>query len=362
MKTRDFDYYLPPELIAQAPAEPRDHSRLLVLHRSSASVEHRHFYDLPQMLEPGDLLVVNDSRVVPARLVGRRPTGGRVDLLLVRRQAPLVWDCLARPGRRLRPGTVVNFDGTSISAQIEATTLQGTTRVAFSQEFPLEQLGQVALPPYIRQPLADPERYQTVYAHREGPGLSPAEGSLAAPTAGLHFTPELLEGLRLRGIEVAMLTLHIGPATFLPVRVEDPREHGMLPEYCELSEAAACAVATAQAHGHRVVAVGTSVVRTLEAAALRGSMGSPPKGKSSARPELVEGRLAPFTGWNDLLVLPGHRFRAVDTLITNFHLPRSTNLMLVAAFAGWDRVKAAYAQAIAQGYRFYSLGDGMLIL
>ncbi|MBI2916468.1 MAG: tRNA preQ1(34) S-adenosylmethionine ribosyltransferase-isomerase QueA [Chloroflexi bacterium] len=338
MNTSDFDYLLPPELIAQMPTEPRDHSRLLVLRRSDGSLAHRRFYELPDFLEPGDLLVVNDSRVIPARLIGRRPTGGRVELLLVRREQDLVWECLAWPGRRLRPGTQFVFDGSGLHAEVVEHALSGAVKVAFSEDPPLDRLGQVALPPYIHQPLADPERYQTIYAR--------SDGSLAAPTAGLHFTPESLDALQRRGVGVSTVTLHIGPATFLPVRTEDPTRHVVPPECCELCEATCAAIRQARAAGKHVVAVGTTVVRTLENAAL-----------SSAN-----GHLCSFSGWNNLMVLPGHEFRVVDALITNFHLPWSTNLMLVAAFAGWEPVRAAYAEAIAQRYRFYSLGDAMLVL
>ncbi len=367
MKTADYDYNLPPELVAQTPVEPRDHSRLLVLRRDDGSVAHRHFHELPDLLSPGDLLVINDTRVMPARIIGRRPTGGRVELLLVRREAGLVWECLARPVHRLRPGARVEFAGSSLSAEVTEHLPSGTVRVAFSEEPPLERVGQVALPPYIHQPLADPERYQTVYAR--------SDGSLAAPTAGLHFTPELLKRLQARGIQVATITLHIGPATFLPVRTEDPVQHKVPPEYCELGAASAGAISAARSAGRRVVAVGTTVVRTLEAAALRQApdalyshplMVSPSAslrtGLSNHHGEPVEEPLAPFSGWNDLIILSGHKFKVVDSLITNLHLPHSTNLMLVAAFSGWERVRAAYAEAVAQRYRFYSLGDAMLIV
>jgi len=344
MRTADFDYPLPAHLIAQRPVEPRDHARLLVLDRATGRLEHRRFYELGDYLQPGDLLVFNDTRVLPARLRGRRAdTGGGVELLLLRRVGPGLWECLGRPGRRLREGVnlVLEGKGTALTARVVAVEEGGIRRVAFEDEARLEQVGEVPLPPYIREPLEDPERYQTVYAR--------VAGSVAAPTAGLHFTPHLLESLARQGVRMAFLTLHIGLDTFRPVTEEDPRQHRLHTEFLQVPEETARAVEEARRAGRRVVAVGTTVVRALEQCALW----SEAQGREG---------LGPCSGWADLFILPGHRFRAVDALITNFHLPRSTLLMLVCAFAGRERVLDAYREAVAQGYRFYSFGDAMLIL
>ena len=338
MRTQDFAYPLPRDLIAQTPVEPRDHSRLLVLRRDDGLLEHRRFYNLPEYLRAGDLLVFNDSRVIPARLRGRRAdTGGKVELLLVRRLEPQRWEALARPARRLRPGTPLLLEG-ALEAQVLALGENGSRIVHLENEEALERVGQVPLPPYVHTPLADPERYQTVYAR--------VKGSVAAPTAGLHFTPPLLERLQGMGVRFAFVTLHIGPGTFRPVQAEDPREHRLHHEYWELGKEAVREINAAKAEGRRVVCVGTTAVRLVEqAAALAG-----------------DGPLQPGCGWADLFILPGHRFRIVDALITNFHLPRSTLLMLVYAFAWRERVLAAYHEAIRHQYRLYSFGDGMIIL
>ena len=341
MRTADFDYSLPRDLIAQRPIEPRDHSRLLVLDRASGEIRHQRFSELPQHLRTGDLLVFNDSRVMPARLRGHRAgTGGLVELLLLRRQAPRHWWCLARPARRMRPAVELLF-----SAGLKATVLEmgerGLRLVELSDESLVERAGEIALPPYIHEPLADPERYQTVYAR--------VQGSVAAPTAGLHFTPELLERLEAMGVEAAFVTLHVGLDTFRPVEAADPRKHQLHTEYFDLSQETAEAVSRARAEGRRIIAVGTTAVRVLEQAALLS--------EAAGRPEL-----RPGAGWADLFILPGHRFRLVDAMITNFHLPRSTLLMLVSAFAGRSRILRAYQEAVQQSYRFYSFGDGMVIL
>lgn len=341
MRISQFEYSLPRELISQTPLEPRDRSRLMALDRSKETVEHRNFYDLPLLLEPGDLLVFNDSRVMPARLIGRISGSGReAELLLLRREKPGLWQCLARPGRRLRPGTHVIFQA-GLEARIVESMEDGLRLVEFNDESLIEKAGQVPLPPYIHETLHDPERYQTVYAKRMG--------SAAAPTAGLHFTERLMQNLQARGVQTAFLTLHVGLDTFRPVEEDDPRDHKLHTEYWEVSPQAAESINSARQEGRRVVAVGTTSVRVLEQTALL----MEEQGRDAIRPG---------SGWADLFILPGRRFRAVDAMITNFHLPRSTLLMLVSAFAGRERILAAYREAIEQGYRFYSFGDAMLIV
>ncbi len=341
MRVDQFEYSLPRELIAQTPLEPRDHSRLMALDRSTGDIEHRNFYDLPLLLEPGDLLVFNDSRVMPARLIGRIDgSGGEAELLLLRREKPGLWQCLARPGRRLRPGTHVIFQA-GLEARITESMPDGLRLVEFNDESLIEKAGQVPLPPYIHETLQDPERYQTVYAKRMG--------SAAAPTAGLHFTESLMQDLQAKGVQTAFLTLHVGLDTFRPVEEDDPREHKLHTEYWEVSPQAAESINSARQDGRRVVAVGTTSVRVLEQTAL-------------LMEEQGRDAILPGSGWANLFILPGHRFRAVDAMITNFHLPRSTLLMLVSAFAGRERVLASYREAIEQRYRFYSFGDAMLIL
>ncbi len=365
LRIEDFDYDLPEDRIAQTPLEPRDASRLLVLSRTDGRIAHRTFRDLLELLRPGDCLVLNDSRVLPARLVGRRPGGGRAEVLLLRRSATgggaEVWEALVRPARRLRPGASVLFGegdgaltatvlergkggeavlrlspaGGTASAQSADGTAGETSDAAGRVDRLLRRLGRAPLPPYIRAPLADPERYQTVYACEEG--------SAAAPTAGLHFTPELLAAIQDRGVAVARLTLHVGLDTFRPVQVERLADHRMHAEFYRLPEEAAALVNATRARGGRVVAVGTTAVRVLETCAAGGGVRA-------------------GEGWTDLFIFPGYRFQAVDALLTNFHLPRSTLLMLVAAFAGREAVLAAYEEAVREGYRFYSFGDAMLIL
>lgn len=333
MKTSDFDYRLPPEAIAQHPGT-RGGSRLLVVRHSTAE---RRFSDLPSLLDPSDLLVVNDTRVIPARLRARRPTGGRIEILLVERAAPAEWWCLLRPGRRMGPGSRLFLNG-GPAAQVEER-VGGRFRLRFDEPLHprLEAIGEVPLPPYIERPPTseDRDRYQTVYANRPG--------AVAAPTAGLHFTADLLEALERRGVGLASITLHVGPGTFRPVKTEDPKTHVMDSELFDVPAATATAVADTRRRGGRVVAVGTTVVRTLETVASGG------------------GLIEAGTGRTELFIRPGYEFRATDRLITNFHLPRSTLLMLVCAFAGRGRVLDAYRQAIGSGFRFYSYGDAMLV-
>ncbi len=337
-----YDYALPEDAIAQEPATPRDASRLLVLDRAGGASRHLHFTDLPALLNEQDLLVLNDTRVFPARLRGRKPTGGGVEFLLTRPLGKGRWEALCNATRELRPGAQIEFAG--LAAQIEGRQGEGIV-LRFPAEAEVENLlersGEIPLPPYIRRPAgegsggADRERYQTVYAR--------PSGAVAAPTAGLHFTHELLARLEAKGVRHCFVTLHVGPGTFLPVRVNDARQHRVAPERFVLSDAALQAVDATRRGGGRVVAVGTTVGRVLEHAALRG---------------ITQGA----EGECDLTILPGHRFRLVDGLITNFHLPRSTLLLLVAAFAGRERILATYKDALERGYRFYSYGDAMLIL
>jgi S-adenosylmethionine:tRNA ribosyltransferase-isomerase len=346
MRTADFDYPLPYELIAQTPAELRDHSRLMVLHRTDGSIEHRRFYEIGEYLRSGDLLVLNDSRVIPARLTGQRQSGGMVEVLLLRRSEPGVWQTLMKPSRRVKPGETIRLidkcrpEKGLASVEVLESGEQGLRTIRLDDEAVLEGLGELPLPPYIRNYAGDPERYQTVYAREKG--------SVAAPTAGLHFTPELLLQIRQRGIETAYVTLHVGLDSFRPVSEEDPRRHRIHREYGELTEETAARINSARARGGRVVCGGTTTARLLEQAAVRN--------------EADDRAVKPFGDWVTLFILPGHRFRLVDSLITNFHLPRSTLLMLVSAFAGKELIDKAYQEAIGQRYRFYSFGDAMLIL
>jgi S-adenosylmethionine:tRNA ribosyltransferase-isomerase len=340
LKTSDFDYYLPLDRIAQAPVEPRDSSRLLVLNRTSGQIEHAYFHQIGNYLRTGDLLVVNRSRVVPARLYARKlPGGGKVELLLLERIDARHWKALVG-GKGLRIGKTVELLS-GLRAEI-VEDLGGAQRLLEFDHAPdqaIQRSGAVPLPPYIHTPLTDPERYQTVYAREPG--------SAAAPTAGLHFTTELINSLRYQGIGFTEVDLHIGLDTFAPVNEADPAEHQIHSEWCSLSAETARAVNRTRSAGGRVVAVGTTSVRTLESAA-----------RLAAAGETVNG----LEGRTDLFILPGFEFRAVDALITNFHLPRSTLLMLVSAFAGRDLILNSYRTAITQGYRFYSFGDAMLIL
>ncbi len=350
MKTAEFDYELPSHFIAQTPIEPRDAARLMIVRRDEGSLAHDHFHHLGQYLRPGDLVVCNDTRVIPARLFAHKiPTGGKVELLLTTKRGETSWEALIR-GRRVPVGGQVQITAfgegepaTTLRAELGERLPSGGRLVRFDRpvEPLLERLGAVPLPPYIHRELSDPGRYQTVYARENG--------SAAAPTAGLHFTPELMKALEAQGIEFAFLTLHIGVDTFLPIREEDAEQHQMHSEYCLVSAETASAVNRAKATARRVVASGTTVVRALETAT-RQAGGHAPE------------TIAPYEGWTDLFVYPGYSFRAVDCLITNFHLPRSTLLLLVAAFSGKELLRRAYREAMAEGYRFYSFGDAMLIL
>ena len=339
----DYDYDLPPDRIAQHPVEPRDSSRLLVLHREDGRITHRIFRDIGEELRAGDLLVINDTRVLPARLHGRRETGGRVELLLLSRQDGGRWEALARPARRLRPGANVHLltvagDESGIAVRVIERRDNGHVVVDVSPDVEslLADFGEMPLPPYIHERLEDAERYQTVFATYPG--------SAAAPTAGLHFTPELLARLEAGGVGVARVTLHVGAGTFVPVKVEDARQHQMHAEWYHVPAATLAAIRATRGTGGRVIAVGTTSCRTLEAIA----------DHLDSREDLV--------GWTDLFIMPGFRFRVVNGLVTNFHLPKSTLLLLVSAFAGRDHVLRAYREAIDLGYRFYSFGDAMLIL
>lgn len=347
LRTSDFDYHLPPELIAQTPAEPRDSSRLLVLDRgrSADAWEHRRFKDLTEYLRPGDLMVFNRSRVIPARLHGiESRSGARVEVLLVRRLEAGVWQALGRPGRRLRVGAEVTIgsvhrESPTDTVRIEIMDAQenGLRTVRVSDETSLESLGELPLPPYIKKTPDDPERYQTVYAD--------VSGSVAAPTAGLHFTEGMLSDIRGLGVHTAWVTLHVGLDTFRPVHGEDIGEHKIHTEWFELPRETAEAINRTRHLGNRIIAVGTTTVRTLEHVASNATA-----------------KITAATGDADLFIVPGHQFRLVDAMLTNFHLPRSTLLMLVSAFSGRERILAAYDEAIEQRYRFYSFGDAMLIL
>ncbi len=343
MKTADFDYLLPDELIAQTPAEPRDHSKLMVVSRAAGATSHRRFYELPDLVREGDVLMFNDSRVVPARLYGRRDgTGARVEMLLLGRLRDGAWRALVRPGRRMREGATFRVEADrgadGLTGEIVGVEPDGSRRLRLSSD-ELRGVGVVPLPPYIRAPLEDEERYQTVYSR--------VEGSVAAPTAGLHFTPGLLDRLRGAGVETVFVTLHVGWDSFRPVKVEEPADHPMHSEQWTLGAEAADAINRAKREGRRVVSVGTTAVRLLEQCA-----SETPRGDEVVRAG---------SGWAGLYILPGHRFRMVDALITNFHLPRSTLLMLTCALAGRERVLRAYEEAVRLRYRFYSFGDAMLI-
>jgi S-adenosylmethionine:tRNA ribosyltransferase-isomerase len=355
LKTAEFDYELPSELIAQTPIEPRDSSRLMVVDRRTGEIAHRHFGELPDFLQPGDLLVHNESRVIPARLFARKPTGGQVEILLLRQRAADTWETLVK-GKRVRAGMRLTLldgpDGQPIGAEAKVVEEgeRGARVLAFNRPALslAERVGVTPLPPYIHTPLQDAERYQTVYAR--------VPGSAASATAGLHFTPELLLRLREIGVRSAFVTLHIGLDTFRPVSEEHIEDHPMHTEYCSLSPEVAQQMNQAKLAGQRVVAVGTTSVRTLETVALAAA------GGQAGAPGCPWRSVAAFEGDTDLFIYPGFRFRVVDTLITNFHLPRSTLLMLVAAFTGKELLDRAYAEAIEQRYRFYSFGDAMLVL
>lgn len=365
MKTTDFDYHLPESSIAQTPAEPRDASRLLVMHRENGEIEHKVFHEIVQYLKAGDLLVLNQTRVIPARIFARKETGGKMELLLLRKRDDLTWEALVG-GKGLRVGSKVIVESEVSRLRSESSgaseksgdfslraeiiqLLEGSERlIQFSE--PIEpyfsQVGNVPLPPYIHEKLFDPERYQTVFAKEPG--------SAAAPTAGLHFTPQLLDELKQNGVRVAYVTLHVGLDTFAPVTEDDPEEHKIHSEWCELPQETADLINETKRNGGRVIAVGTTSVRTLESAAQRPIFDI---GYSN-----TEYRISSFTGPTTLYILPGYQFKVVDAMITNFHLPKSTLLMLVSAFAGRQQILKTYNLAIQEGYRFYSFGDAMLIL
>lgn len=339
LKTSDFYYDLPQELIAQTPLKQRDSSRLLVLHKNDGSCEHKHFSDILEYLHEGDCLVMNDSRVLPARLLGNRPTGGAVELLLLTQKEGDIWECLAKPARKLHAGAEVVFGEGKLKATVLSETESGNRMVQFSYEGifleVLERLGKMPLPPYIKEELQDGERYQTVYSR--------VNGSAAAPTAGLHFTKELLERIAQKGVKLAYVTLHVGLGTFRPVKVDDVTDHHMHAEFCMLSAETAQLLNDTKQNGGRIICVGTTSCRTLESLAN------------------ADGSFEEGSKWTDIFIYPGYRFKAMDALITNFHLPESTLIMLVSAFAGYDHVMNAYTQAVQERYRFFSFGDAMFI-
>ena len=339
MKTSDFWYDLPEELIAQTPLQQRDSSRLLTLDRATGRVSHKHFYDIIDYLRPGDCLVMNDSRVLPARLLGHRPTGGAVEVLLLRDLGDKKWECLCKPGRKMQVGSRVVFGNGELTAEVVDVRDDGNRIVAFSYEGifleVLERLGKMPLPPYIKEELQDQERYQTVYSREVG--------SAAAPTAGLHWTEELLQKARDKGVKTAFITLHVGLGTFRPVKAETIADHHMHAELCMISEETAAILNETKASGGRVICVGTTSCRTLE---------------SLVKPD---GTFEAASKWTEIFIYPGYTFQAMDGLITNFHLPESTLVMLVSAFAGREHVLAAYEEAVKERYRFFSFGDAMFI-
>lgn len=340
MKTKDFWYDLPEELIAQTPLERRDASRLMVMDRLTGAVTHRHFYDLIDYLKPGDCLVMNDSRVLPARLLGHRPTGGAVEVLLLRDLGNKHWECLCKPGRKMQAGSEVIFGNGELTATVREVREDGNRIVEFHYEGifleVLERLGRMPLPPYIKAELEDQERYQTVYSREVG--------SAAAPTAGLHFTKELLEKIREKGVKEAFVTLHVGLGTFRPVKAEEVTDHHMHAELCMMNAETAELLNRTKAEGGRIICVGTTSCRTLESLVNE------------------DGTFQAASKWTDIFIYPGYTFKAMDGLITNFHLPESTLVMLVSAFAGREHVLAAYEEAVRQRYRFFSFGDAMCIL
>lgn len=360
MRVDEFDYELPGELIAQHPLPERTASRLLVLRRRSGDIEHRMFTDLPDYLHPDDCLILNDTRVIPARLYGRKPdTGARVEFLLLKERAPGVWEVLVRPGKRLKPGAKVEFGGGLLGAEILETTEEGGRIVRFDYEGAffevLERLGEMPLPPYIAERLEDAERYQTVFSRKKG--------SAAAPTAGLHFTGEFLQKIRERGVRVGFVTLHVGLGTFRPVSVETVEEHRMHAEYYEFPQETADMIRETRKSGGRVIAVGTTVCRTLETVGGKAAGGTGGMDAADCTGKLeIASKLRGASGWTDIFIFPGYRFQVVDGLVTNFHLPKSTLIMLVSALAGREQVMRAYREAVRERYRFFSFGDAMLIL
>lgn len=340
MELKDFDYYLPKELIAQDPLENRSSSRLLVLHKDTGEIEHKVFSDIVEYLNPGDCIVINDTKVIPARLLGvKEGTGAAIEVLLLKRKNNDEWECLVKPGKKARPGAVIEFGNGLLKGEIVDVVDEGNRIIRFKYdgifEEILDKLGQMPLPPYITHALQDKNRYQTVYAKNEG--------SAAAPTAGLHFTPELLESLKAKGVEIASVTLHVGLGTFRPVKVENVEEHHMHSEYFCVEQSEADKINRARANGHRIISVGTTSCRTLESAAYD------------------DGTIPASSGDTDIFIYPGYKFKAIDCLITNFHLPESTLLMLVSALAGKDNIMKAYETAVDMKYRFFSFGDAMFI-
>lgn len=340
MKTSDFYYDLPPELIAQTPLDRRDGSRLLTLNKETGETAHMHFFDLPKLLRPGDCLVLNDSRVLPARLLGRRePGGGAAEVLLLIDRGDKVWECLVRPGRKMKPGARLSFGGGLLTAEVLEEVEGGNRLIRFDYEGIfleiLEQLGKMPLPPYIKEELNDPERYQTVYSREVG--------SAAAPTAGLHFTRELLDQVEAMGVRLAYVTLHVGLGTFRPVKEEEITDHEMHAEYCMISQETADVINQTRRSGGRVICVGTTSCRTVESWAAE------------------DGTMKESAGWTSIYIYPGYRFKVLDCLVTNFHLPESTLVMLVSALAGREHILAAYREAVEERYRFFSFGDAMFI-
>lgn len=340
MNVKDYDYDLPEELIAQVPLEDRSSSRLMVLDRQTGDVEHRHFTDILEYLHPGDCLVINNTKVIPARLFGvKEDTQAKIEVLLLKRKENDIWETLVKPGKKAKPGTKLVFGDGLLTAEVVDVVEEGNRLIQFHYdgifEEILDQLGQMPLPPYITHQLKDKNRYQTVYAKYDG--------SAAAPTAGLHFTKELLQKVKDMGVDIAEVTLHVGLGTFRPVKVENVLDHHMHSEFYMVSQEAADKINRAKESGHRVIAVGTTSTRTLEAAADE------------------NGRLHETSGWTEIFIYPGYQFKVIDALITNFHLPQSTLVMLVSALAGREHVLHAYETAVKERYRFFSFGDAMLI-
>ncbi|MGM9573807.1 MAG: tRNA preQ1(34) S-adenosylmethionine ribosyltransferase-isomerase QueA [Hominicoprocola sp.] len=340
MKTKDFDYALPEELIAQTPIERRDASRLLCLDKVTGEFSHHHFYELPDFLKPGDCMILNNSRVLPARLLGKRlPGGGACEVLLLIDRGEQTWECIVRPGKHLRAGAQMSFGDGELTAEVTHVLEGGNRMVRFSYEGifleVLEHLGKMPLPPYIREELQDRERYQTVY--------SKINGSAAAPTAGLHFTPELLGRIQEKGVKLGYVTLHVGLGTFRPVKEKDITDHDMHSEYCVIPQETADLINETRANGGRVICVGTTSCRTIESWAKE------------------DGHMEASAGWTDIFIYPGYKFKVMDALVTNFHLPQSTLIMLVSALAGREHVLAAYEEAVRERYRFFSFGDAMFI-
>ena len=340
MKTRDFDYTLPPELIAQTPLDRRDGSRLLCLDRESGAFSHHHFYELPEFLKPGDCLILNNSRVLPARLLGQRlPGGGACEVLLLIDRGDKTWECIVRPGKHLRTGAKLSFGNGELTAEVTDVLEGGNRMVRFDYDGifleVLERLGKMPLPPYIKEELQDKERYQSVY--------SKVNGSAAAPTAGLHFTPELLREIEAMGVKLGYVTLHVGLGTFRPVKEENITDHDMHSEYCVIPSETADLINETKKNGGRVICVGTTSCRTVESWAKE------------------DGHMEASAGWTNIYIYPGYKFKVLDALITNFHLPQSTLIMLVSALAGREHILKAYEEAVRERYRFFSFGDAMFI-